>query len=64
MGSGTTAIAAQNLARNFIGFEICKEYFDKAYVRMDRNPDRDIGVKSPEFTAKGVPGNQLGLLDI
>lgn len=35
MGSGTTAIAAIREKRNFIGFELNKEYFDKACKRIE-----------------------------
>jgi site-specific DNA-methyltransferase (adenine-specific) len=35
MGSGTTAVAAVKLGRNFIGFEISKEYCDIAYQRLE-----------------------------
>ena len=34
MGSGTTAVAANNTGRNFVGFEIDKEYFDLAQQRI------------------------------
>ena len=34
MGSGTTAIAAIREKRNFIGFELNKEYYDKACKRI------------------------------
>jgi len=34
MGSFTTAVAAKNSARNFIGFENNKEYFDKGSKRI------------------------------
>lgn len=34
MGSGTTAIACIKEHRNFIGFELNKEYFDKANARI------------------------------
>ena len=34
MGSGTTAIACMNTNRNYIGFEISKEYFDIAEKRI------------------------------
>lgn len=37
MGSGTTAIAAINTDRNFIGFEMDEEYFNKAVKRIDQN---------------------------
>ena len=33
-GSASTAVAAYNLNRNFIGCELSKEYFDKAYNRL------------------------------
>ena len=35
MGSGTTAIACIKERRHFIGFELNKEYFDKACKRID-----------------------------
>ena len=35
MGSGTTAIACIKEKRHFIGFELSKEYFDKAQRRID-----------------------------
>ena len=34
MGSGTTAIAAIREKRNFVGFELNKEYYDKACKRI------------------------------
>lgn len=34
MGLGTTAISCSALQRNFIGFEIVKEYYDKAIQRI------------------------------
>ena len=34
MGSGTTAIACMNTKRNYIGFELNKEYFDIAEKRI------------------------------
>ena len=34
IGSGTTAIAAMNLNRNYIGFEIEKKYYDIAVNRI------------------------------
>ena len=36
LGSGTTAVAALNLNRNFIGYEIDEKYFDTARQRLDR----------------------------
>jgi len=38
MGSGTTAVAAQKLERNFIGIEISQEYCDMAYARLHNLP--------------------------
>lgn len=34
MGSGTTAVAAIKEKRHFVGFELSKEYFDKATLRI------------------------------
>jgi site-specific DNA-methyltransferase (adenine-specific) len=38
MGSGTTAIAAKKLNRNFIGFEANPEYHAKSLERIDGIP--------------------------
>lgn len=35
VGSGTTALAAKHTKRNFIGFEIDKNYFEKAVDRLN-----------------------------
>lgn len=35
IGSGTTAVAAKELNRNFIGFEINKKYYDIACDRLN-----------------------------
>lgn len=35
MGSGTTAVAAINTKRHFIGFEANKEYFELANKRIN-----------------------------
>lgn len=37
MGSGTTAIAAINTDRKFIGFETDKQYYEKAIARIKEN---------------------------
>jgi site-specific DNA-methyltransferase (adenine-specific) len=36
MGSGTTGTVAKKLVRNFIGFEICKKYFEVAKKRIEK----------------------------
>ena len=36
IGSGTTAIACLNTERNFIGFELNKEYFEIAQNRIEK----------------------------
>jgi DNA modification methylase len=35
MGSGTTAIACMQSRRKYIGFELNKEYYDKAVKRIE-----------------------------
>ena len=40
MGSGTTAIAAINTKRNFIGFELNKEYFEIAQNRIEERQNQ------------------------
>ena len=42
-GSGSTAVAAHNTNRNFIGCELSKEYFDKTLKRFD-----ELGFKYTE----------------
>lgn len=37
MGSGTTAIACTNTNRNYIGFELDKEYYEKAIERIEKH---------------------------
>jgi len=44
MGSGTTAIAAINTNRQFLGFELDKEYYEKSLERIEFN----IGRKNME----------------
>ena len=37
MGSGTTAVACMNTNRNYIGFELEKEYYDLSMKRIDEH---------------------------
>ena len=37
LGSGTTAVAAKNTKRDFIGCELDKKYFDKLMLRLNRD---------------------------
>jgi len=39
VGSGSTAVAAKKLKRNFIGFDICEEYCQIARERLKRTDD-------------------------
>ena len=41
MGSGTTAIACINTKRNYIGFEIDKEYYDLSVNRIKKYTDEN-----------------------
>lgn len=43
MGSGTTAIAAINTNRNFIGFELDETYYNIANDRIEKSLERVIG---------------------
>lgn len=36
MGSGTTAVMCKKLNRNFVGFELNKEYYDKSLIRLNK----------------------------
>lgn len=49
MGSGTTAIVAQGLNRNFIGIELSKEYCKMAEERIEKNK------KNPEILKFNQP---------
>ena len=50
MGSGTTALSAKKLGRNYIGFEISPEYHEVSEKRIeDYNRLKRIEKKSKEF---------------
>ena len=36
MGSGTTAVACMKTKRDFIGFELSKDYYEKACKRIEQ----------------------------
>lgn len=42
MGSGSTVIACLNTGRKYIGFELEKEFYDKAFWRIDLHKERLI----------------------
>lgn len=42
MGSGTTAVASKALNRNFIGFELNKEYYQKSIKRIEEASESNI----------------------
>lgn len=50
MGSGTTAVVAQGLKRNFIGIELSKEYCEMAEKRLERNKIQPEVSKFHELT--------------
>jgi len=58
MGSGTTAIAAMNLNRRFIGFEVKQDFYDKSLNRLEKNIDREEN-REDEKTAISWPKKQI-----
>lgn len=50
MGSGSTGIACLNSGRHFIGWEIDKEYFDKAFARIAEH-QQEMGMFANTETA-------------
>ena len=51
MGSGTTAAAAKNLKRRFIGFELNQIYHEKSLERLDEDSPKQIKIRR----VKGMP---------
>ncbi len=47
MGSGTTAVACKELGRNFIGFEINKEYIEMANKRLEQKTLEVVNSSQP-----------------
>lgn len=54
LGSGTTAVVAKRLKRNFIGFEINSEYFDIAKHRIDNVRVNNKAIYSEKLINKDV----------
>lgn len=48
IGSGTTALASKQSKRNYLGFEICREYFDIANKRLAQETLNDLAVFEEE----------------
>jgi site-specific DNA-methyltransferase (adenine-specific)/modification methylase len=53
MGTGTTALVAKNLNRNFIGSEICKDYIEISNQRLENN-ERDFPRFRGNTRMKGI----------
>ena len=51
MGSGTTAIAAMQLNRNFLGYEVNKEYCEMIQTRFDEflEQNKDYKGEKPQI---------------
>lgn len=50
MGSGTTAVAAKRLNRQFIGFEANQDYYDRALQRLEKeHSNHELPVFQPSF---------------
>ena len=62
MGSGTTAVVCKQLNRNYIGFEISKEYVEMAQKRLCQSVLFPLDTK--QDGGKGIPPNNklLGIL--
>lgn len=58
MGSGTTCVAAKELGREYIGFELQPEYFEVAKNRIDGYDDTQMNVKCNNSPTQG---NQVSL---
>lgn len=58
MGSGTTAVAAKNLDRNFIGIDISEEYCRYAEERMQNSK---IFIQKKNKRTKHHPQSELGI---
>lgn len=51
MGSGTTAVASQNLKRLFIGFEVNRNYYEKSLERLKELPP----TQNKKIRSKSMP---------
>jgi len=63
MGSGTTAVVAHNLNRNFIGSEIDKKYHSIAMSRLNGNPDGKNFFPNLKTLRQYVDSNKVNIED-
>lgn len=62
MGSGTTAVAAKNLHRQFVGFEISEEFWRVSQERLAMHPTSIHAVATPSQIARA--NGQLAIVDL
>jgi site-specific DNA-methyltransferase (adenine-specific) len=62
VGSGTSAVASKSLNRNFIGFEISKEYCDVAKERLCQNTLHSLESNEQKEVAIPPKDKSLGIL--
>jgi site-specific DNA-methyltransferase (adenine-specific) len=62
MGSGTTLLAAKNLGRNSVGYEINPEFIDIAKVKLNAQ-QQDLDGTEFHFREDRLQGNIAGMLD-
>jgi len=60
MGCGTTAVAAKNLDRHFVGFEIDKDYHSTAIGRLNGQPDKNDNFPNLKTLRNFVDEHMLG----
>ena len=56
MGSATTAVAAINTGRNFVGFELNNVYYDMCLKRIEK---RELTLESDLFFKKNPSNHQI-----
>jgi DNA modification methylase len=62
MGSGTTSLAAKNLGRNSVGYEINREFIDIAKVKLNAQ-QQDLAGTEFHFREDHLQGNIADMLD-